>query len=687
MDIMERQEAIQYIKSNIPCDSCLNPSKGQDMYNCPFCGSGEGKNHTGALKLYIDTNTFTCHACGRSGDIFDLQAKIIHGVDDVKPIFNEVLSELAEIAGIEIDAYRPPKRTEAPQKGETVEKVVSIGDGKEKPTEAKSEAHNYIDYYKKCRERLSDPAAVDYLTKRRGISIDTASSYWLGYDPAWQSPTVVRRGKNPPKTPRIIIPTSESHYIARDIRADIPEKQQQYSKMNEGSPSIFNVDALYAPEVQEVFVVEGAIDALSIIEAGYSAIALNSTSNIDTLLKRLENQRTTATLILCLDNDEAGRKATKKIRDGVERLNIQFITADICNGCKDPNEALVKDRESFIDAVSKAKRETASKPDSTDFYIDALMAADIESFKTDIKTGFENLDKKAGGLYAGLYCLAAISSLGKTSFALQMADNIAAAGNDVIFFSLEQSRLELVSKSIARFTAQADMMQGVTSLSIRKGYLPEHVLKAANDYKASVGDRLSIVEGNFDFNISFIRDYIARFMKRNPNSRPVVILDYLQIIQPDESKRQTTKEAIDTTITGLKQISRNSKLPIIAISSVNRTNYLTPIDFESLKESGGIEYSCDVVWGLQLQCLNEDLFNSSKDIKQKRERVKKAKAETPRKIELVALKNRFGVSSFECHYDYYPANDLFIVDAGYENKTEREAWREEIKRRGRGGSK
>ena len=86
---------------------------------------------------------------------------------------------------------------------------------------------------------------------------------------------------------------------------------------------------------------------------------------------------------------------------------------------------------------------------------------------------------------------------------------------------------------------------------------------------------------------------------------------------------------------------------------------MQPIDFESLKESGGIEYTADVVWGLQLQCLNEELFTQDKKIKEKRARIKQAKAENPRKIELVCLKNRYGIANYSCYFEYYPAADLF----------------------------
>jgi replicative DNA helicase len=317
----------------------------------------------------------------------------------------------------------------------------------------------------------------------------------------------------------------------------------------------------------------------------------------------------------------------------------------------------VKDKEAFKSAIEQAQRQTAAKPDNTAYYIDSLMSEEIERFKADKKTGFPALDAKAGGLYTGLYVLAAISSLGKTSFALQLADQLAENGNDVIFFSLEQSRLELVSKSIARKTAQTDSETAVTSLQIRKGYLPEQVIRATQDYKKAVADRISVVEGNFSCDISFIGDYTRRYINQN-NTRPIIIIDYLQILQPADDKRQTTKEVVDTTMTELKRLSREQDLTIIAISSINRTNYLTPISFESLKESGCIEYSCDVLWGLQLQCLNESDYEKLNQT-DKRKRVDEEKARTPRKIELSCIKNRYGISSYSCYFDYYQANDLF----------------------------
>ena len=90
-----------------------------------------------------------------------------------------------------------------------------------------------------------------------------------------------------------------------------------------------------------------------------------------------------------------------------------------------------------------------------DNYIANTFLIDLENnSKYQAKsTKFKELDQKlSGGLKNGLYVFGAISSLGKTTFVLQLADNIASQGHKAIIFSLEQSRFELVSKSLSRLT-------------------------------------------------------------------------------------------------------------------------------------------------------------------------------------------------------------------------------------------
>ena len=78
-----------------------------------------------------------------------------------------------------------------------------------------------------------------------------------------------------------------------------------------------------------------------------------------------------------------------------------------------------------------------------------------------IPTGFKKLDSVLdGGLYEGLYIVGAISSLGKTTLITQITDQIAQSGTDVLIFSLEMARSELIAKSISRHTLQSVLQTG-----------------------------------------------------------------------------------------------------------------------------------------------------------------------------------------------------------------------------------
>ncbi len=304
------------------------------------------------------------------------------------------------------------------------------------------------------------------------------------------------------------------------------------------------------------------------------------------------------------------------------------------------------------------------KAENMGTYLNDVMSHDIKEFINGGKTksGYDNLDAITN-LYPGLYVLGAISSLGKTTFMHQMADQLAQRGQHVLFFSLEQSILELASKSLSRIMAKDKEIgfdKALTSLQIRKSGNDERISKAVAEYM-TYSSNLTVVECTFRATIEDIVGYINLYIQEKKVT-PIVIVDYLQVIQTLPESHMTTKDAVDLNVRRLKQVQSDNKLVLFVVSSLNRQNYLTSVDFESFKESGGIEYTADVVWGLQLQCLHEAVFDKQNNLNEKRNRVKEAKAANPRKVELVCLKNRFGISSYNCRYDYYPQFDFFKAD-------------------------
>ena len=674
--------------------------KGEGII-CPICkngkhekkdGDGKGvilNEHKGVRKAYC----LHCFNCGFTGNIIDLRMRELGRDVNSKEQFRQTVDEMAEEIGIVIDDIAAAENMErgvadlVKQTGQ--DKFADLDQKNQEPDQQENpsltgQETDYREYFLACKERLrTDPDGQAYLAKR-GISLETALAWGVGYDPAWKSPTVIRKQQakgsswTPPATPRLIIPSTAQHYVARYAG---PGDGGNTKKMNEGSPEIFGLAKVLSEKKDPVFVVEGAIDALSIIEAGQAAVGLNSTSNWQMLVERLKDNPTATTFVLCLDNDESGRRATDELKKAFEMYGIQYVVGDICNGHKDPNDALCADHDAFVASVRSL---ATQRPNSVSLYIDTLLADDIERRKALGKrdTGFENLNKATGGgLRPGLYFIGAISSLGKTTFCSQMADNMAAAGNDVIYFSMEQSRLEMVSKSLSRETwyladAAGDISKAVQGGEIMDGFKSPLLAQAAESYKQKIGDRLSIVEAGFECTTQYITDYVKKYCAKT-GKRPVILIDYLQVLKPRtmlNGRTQDVRETVEEAIRALVLLKRELDLTIISIVSLNRANYMTPFDFESIKETGLAEYSADAIWGLELTVIDDEVFDHDKDLKQKRKLIKKAKKAIPRKIRLSSLKHRQQQGVYQCYFEYYPQYDLFIPDNAAEEKAK---WQEE----------
>ena len=126
-----------------------------------------------------------------------------------------------------------------------------------------------------------------------------------------------------------------------------------------------------------------------------------------------------------------------------------------------------------------------------------------------------------------------------------------------------------------------------------------------------------------------------------------VLIDYLQIIAPVDV-HFTDKQNLDRIVCSLKKLSREQELTILAISSFNRENYNMEVSMSAFKESGGIDYSADVLIGLQAKGAGKPGFN-----------IDEAKRADPREIELRILKNRSAAIPQPIPYRYYPACSCF----------------------------
>lgn len=649
---MTLQNAVQFINSQAQNE--LHKDKSGHGWICPICHSGTGPKGTGITSK--DGVHFTCFAgqCFSSASWIDIKA-IQNGIDpkDTKAAIHNA----CQIYGIELENDRTWTGTEVIMR--------------QKKTDTKqTERKDYTTDFEKWHRDIYEREPLEYLRKR-GITKESIERFNLGYC------------GNIKGIPAIIFPTSPYSFNARNINENAASSDR--FRKSEGEFELFNIQALETTD-QPIFITEAELDAISIMQAGGNAIALGGVGGIKKLLEKARDIRPKQTLIIALDNDKQGEKTandlktkeTELLKEGIE---LYFAdTADLYFGNKDANEAWQANEFMLMNTVENtkdAKRQEALTQLQKDSVANArneyLQA--IKNSNSYITTRFEKLDKILdGGLYPGLYVIGAISSLGKTTLCLQIGDHIAKDRNDVLIFSLEMSRHELIAKSISRLTSvleethkNAKTTRGIITGEKYANYSDAElklIEKATNEYFTEYATNLYIYEGMGNIGAREIRQKVEAF-KSIKGKAPVVIVDYVQIMAPaSDSKYLTDKQNIDFNISELKRISRDYNIPILAISSFNRENYITPVSMTSFKESGAIEYSSDVLIGLQYKAMAElrDLTESKQKAKASEildKIAEEARAGKPIEVQLKILKCRNGVKDV-VNFDFYPMFNKFV---------------------------
>lgn len=634
---ISRQEAEARIRSSY--DLLLVPAK-KSGFVCPICQNGSGEDGTGIKPN--ERGVFNCFKCGSKGDVINLMA-IAEGVN-----YNQEAQKLYKVFDFEIDDSIPfIRREEASKPAEEIPAAKA----------------DFTKLYQEARKPEHKQKAAEYLAKR-GINSDLMDNFHIGWNDGY-----------------LIIPITNSFYIARDTLGRSP-KYKNPSREQGAKVYLFNAEALWEGDSKTVFILEGAINALSVIQAGGNALALNSVSNTGLLIDALKEYPTNKTLVLCLDNDEAGQRATLKLEDELKGLSVPYLIKNISGDYNDANEALIHSKEMLRQNVKDAER-SVLKPYNAAGRLDGFVQAIRNSERQKaIKTGFRRFDDIiGGGLYPGLYSIGAVTGLGKTTFALQMADNIAASGTDVYIFSLEMAFNELIAKSISRLTyyesvkrRRPELAKGTRQIltgSFYKRYSEEErgiIRDCIRQYEARIADNVQIVEGVGDIDIEKIKGVLKAHIDRT-GKRPVAIIDYLQIIALSD-ERQTDKRNIDKAVLELKRLSRDLEIPVIVISSFNREAYKgnnKPVNPADFKESGAIEYTSDVLIGLQYDGMDylEDETDGSLRDKRIRSLRKQNEADArngeAQVIQLKVLKNRNGkkgdcrfnfIAKYNVYYDY-----------------------------------
>lgn len=208
-----------------------------------------------------------------------------------------------------------------------------------------------------------------------------------------------------------------------------------------------------------------------------------------------------------------------------------------------------------------------------------------------VETGFTDLDKMSGGLHASeLVILAARPSMGKTAFAMNIAENVVIKSRKpALFVSLEMAAIELIERMLCSCAR-------VNGHQLRNGTLAkedqQRLVQTANDLSTCP----LFIDDSPTRNVSEIAGAARRIMRRE-GSLGLIVIDYLQLIQPDLAT-DPRQEQVSKMARRLKGLARELKVPILCLSQLNRQTESTGDHrpkLSHLRESGAIEQDADVV--------------------------------------------------------------------------------------------
>ncbi|HKF48062.1 MAG TPA: replicative DNA helicase [Terracidiphilus sp.] len=217
---------------------------------------------------------------------------------------------------------------------------------------------------------------------------------------------------------------------------------------------------------------------------------------------------------------------------------------------------------------------------------------------TGLATDFYELDRNTSGLQKGeLIIVAARPSMGKTAFAINMAQNAAVNhGSKVAVFSLEMSKESLLSRMLAS-QAWVDQRNLQTGFIRKEDH--DKLQKALND----LVEAQLFIDDTAGISLAEMRAK-ARRLKQNANGLDLIVVDYLQLMSATlpsagGKRYENRTQEVSAISRGLKALAKELHVPVVALSQLSRASERRGDDkrplLSDLRESGSIEQDADVV--------------------------------------------------------------------------------------------
>lgn len=278
-------------------------------------------------------------------------------------------------------------------------------------------------------------------------------------------------------------------------------------------------------------------------------------------------------------------RARKVIED------LSHSISSVYDGQKDLNEILSQTEQNLSTISNEAKkgfRPIIDVIDSTQSILDerSQKVGDV----TGTSTGFTDFDQITTGLHEdNLIIIAARPAMGKTAFALNIAQNVAKSSDKAVaIFSLEMGAESLVERMLS-----AEGL--IPSYHVRTGNLSESEWRRMISAQERLAKGKIFIDDTAGIRISEIRSKAKRLAQEN-GGLGLIVIDYLQLIEG--RGRENRQQEVSEISRQLKIIAKELKVPVIALSQLSRgvdqRNDKRPI-LSDLRESGSIEQDADIV--------------------------------------------------------------------------------------------
>ncbi len=291
--------------------------------------------------------------------------------------------------------------------------------------------------------------------------------------------------------------------------------------------------------------------------------------------------------------------AYKLLKKYTKKRQIMKLTQEIQSNILDEEDIDIY-IEQIIQEMQKIEFQTQKDESFNNQVLKTMDNIEKNMIKTQdysFYTGFFDLDNYTDGLHESEFTvIGARPAVGKTTFALQIAEYIASKGKKVAYVSLEMSEEQIIQKILAKNT-------NINSRKIRNGDLTdEQTIKIIDACSKASQLQISILTKTSTIQQIELE---ARRMK-NKGNLDLLVIDYLQLVRNAGYFKSREQEVADISRT-LKLLSLDLEIPIIALCQLNRNANRTEPTLADIRESGAIEQDADNVIFLYKEDQESDL--------------------------------------------------------------------------------